>query len=161
MGGWVVSATPRPLYPREKPGTHCIGGWVGLRAGLDRCGKIRPPPEFDPRTVHPVASRYTDRAIGVHTASNGKYIDIVYFLLGISPASNSSCPTFRNPVPKRRPTTIWRRGNTQKKIYNIQITAKVWNQENGYMFRSFTVLHCSHRHCVQHVASDVEVVGYL
>ena len=32
-------------------------------------------------------------------------------------------------VPKRRPTTIWRRGNTQKKIYNIQITAKVWNQE--------------------------------
>jgi hypothetical protein len=24
------------LYPREKtPGTHCTGGWVGLRAGLD------------------------------------------------------------------------------------------------------------------------------
>ena len=23
-------------------GTHCIGGWVGLRAGLDRCGKSRP-----------------------------------------------------------------------------------------------------------------------
>ena len=33
-------------------------------------------------------------------------------------------------VPKRRPTTIWHRGNTQKIIYNIQITAKVWNQEN-------------------------------
>jgi len=32
-------------------------------------------------------------------------------------------------VPKRRPTTIWRWGNTQKNIYNIQITAKVWNQE--------------------------------
>ena len=29
------------------------------------------------------------------------------------------------------------------------------------MFRSFTVLHCSHQHCVQTVASDVEVVGYL
>ena len=39
--GWVVNATPRPLYPRERPGTHCIGGWVGLRAGLDRCGKSR------------------------------------------------------------------------------------------------------------------------
>jgi hypothetical protein len=25
---WVVSTTPRPLYPREKPGTHCTGGWV-------------------------------------------------------------------------------------------------------------------------------------
>jgi hypothetical protein len=27
------------LYPRERPGTHCIGGWVGPRAGLDWCGK--------------------------------------------------------------------------------------------------------------------------
>jgi hypothetical protein len=26
---------PFALYPRERtPGTHCIGGWVGLRAGL-------------------------------------------------------------------------------------------------------------------------------
>ena len=46
--------------PRERPGTHCIGGWVGPRAGLDGCGKSRPPPGFDPRTVQPVASRYTD-----------------------------------------------------------------------------------------------------
>ena len=33
--GWVVNATPRPLYPRERPGTHCIGGWVGLGAGVE------------------------------------------------------------------------------------------------------------------------------
>jgi len=26
--GWVVNVTPRPLYPRERPGAHCIGGWV-------------------------------------------------------------------------------------------------------------------------------------
>ena len=39
----VVNATPRPLYPREgNPVTnHCIGGWVGRRAGLDGCGKCR------------------------------------------------------------------------------------------------------------------------
>ena len=30
-----------------------------------------------------------------------------------------------------------------------------------YMFRSFTVLQCSHQHCVQPVASDVKIVGYL
>jgi len=36
--GWVVNATFRPLYPRERPVTHCIGDWVGLEAGLDRCG---------------------------------------------------------------------------------------------------------------------------
>ena len=41
--GWVVSATPRPLYPRERPGTHRTGGWVSPRAGLDGCGKSRPP----------------------------------------------------------------------------------------------------------------------
>ena len=33
--------------------------------------------------------------------------------------------------------------------------------QNRYMFRSFTVLQCSHQHCVQPAASDVEVVGYL
>ena len=33
--------------------------------------------------------------------------------------------------------------------------------QNRYMFRSFTLLHCSHQHCVQPVASDVEVVGHL
>jgi hypothetical protein len=27
---------PAALYPRERtPGTHWIGGWLGLRAGLD------------------------------------------------------------------------------------------------------------------------------
>jgi hypothetical protein len=47
---------PAALYPRERPGTHCTGGWVGPRAGLDRCGKSHPSPGFDPRTVQPVAS---------------------------------------------------------------------------------------------------------
>jgi hypothetical protein len=28
---------------------------VGSRAGLDGCGRSRPPPGFDPRTVQPVA----------------------------------------------------------------------------------------------------------
>ena len=37
--GWMVNATPRPLYPQERPGTHCTGGWVDPRADLDRCGK--------------------------------------------------------------------------------------------------------------------------
>ena len=61
--GWVVNAIPRPLYPRERPGTHCIGGWVVPRAGLDGCRKSRTPPGFDPRTFQRVASRYTYYAI--------------------------------------------------------------------------------------------------
>ena len=58
--GWVVNATLRPLYPQERPGTHCIGIWLGPRAGLDGCGKYRPSPGFDSWTVQPVVSRYTD-----------------------------------------------------------------------------------------------------
>ena len=43
------------------------------------------------------------------------------------------------------------------------IVATIYLQliQNRYMFRSFTVLQCSHQYCVQPVASDVEVVGYL
>ena len=43
------------------------------------------------------------------------------------------------------------------------IVATIYLQliQNRYMFQSFTVLQCSHQHCVQPVASDMEVVGYL
>jgi len=33
---------PAAPYPRERPGTHCTGSWVGLRTGLDWCGESRP-----------------------------------------------------------------------------------------------------------------------
>jgi hypothetical protein len=46
---------PAAFYHRERPGTHCTGGWVGPRVSLGRCGKSS---GFDPRTVHPVVSRY-------------------------------------------------------------------------------------------------------
>ena len=53
-----------------------------------------------------------------------------------------------------------------KEIYTrvgTLIVATVYLQliQNRYMFRSFTVLQCSHQHCVQPVASYVEVVEYL
>ena len=43
------------------------------------------------------------------------------------------------------------------------IVATIYLQliQNRYMFRSSTVFQCSHQHCVQPAASDVEVVGYL
>jgi len=57
--------------------------------------------------------------------------------------------------------------SSQHKLYDTRvgtlIVATIYLQliQNRYMFRSFTVLHCSHQHCVQPFASDVEVVGYL
>ena len=45
---WVINATPRPLCPRERPGTHCIGGWVG-------------PPGPDAENLAPTGIRSPDR----------------------------------------------------------------------------------------------------
>ena len=41
---WVVGQrhAPATLLPGKRPGTHCTGGWVGPRAGLDGCGKSLP-----------------------------------------------------------------------------------------------------------------------
>ena len=62
----VQRHAPSALPPGKKPGTHCTEGWVGLRTDVDWCGKTSPTLRFDPRTVQPVASRYTDRAIAAH-----------------------------------------------------------------------------------------------
>jgi hypothetical protein len=56
-------ASNSPVYPRERAGTHFIGGWTGLKAGLGVCGKFSPPQGFDPPTVQQVASRYTECAV--------------------------------------------------------------------------------------------------
>ena len=57
--GWGVSVTPRPLFTRGKtryPLYRSLGGPQG-RSGQVR--KISPPPGIVPRTVQPVAIRYT------------------------------------------------------------------------------------------------------
>ena len=55
------NATPRPLYLRESPGTHCKeAGWAP--GPLLRVRKISPPLG----TIQPVASRYTGNTIPAH-----------------------------------------------------------------------------------------------
>ena len=44
---------PAALYPRERPGTHCTGGWVGPRAGLNG-RKNLVPTGIRSRTFQPV-----------------------------------------------------------------------------------------------------------
>ena len=39
---WVISTTLWLHYPWERPGTHCTGGWVSPRAGLDRTENLGP-----------------------------------------------------------------------------------------------------------------------
>ena len=52
VGGWVVNATLRLLYRL-----------CGPQGRSGRVREISPPPRFDPRTVYPVANRYTELAI--------------------------------------------------------------------------------------------------
>jgi len=55
---WVVNAAPQATLPLgKKLSTYCIGGWV------DRCGKLASPPGFDPQTVQPIVSCYTNCSI--------------------------------------------------------------------------------------------------
>jgi len=54
-GEGPASRTGRSLS-RERHGTHCTGGWVGPRTGLDRCEKSRPHRYSIPGP----SSRYTD-----------------------------------------------------------------------------------------------------
>ena len=65
MCGESASRPGRSLSPRKAryPLYRRLGGPQG-RSGQVR--KISPPPGFDSRTDHPVASRYTDWAIPAH-----------------------------------------------------------------------------------------------
>jgi hypothetical protein len=58
--------------PPERLDTHCIGGWVALRASLDRSEKSRSNRIFEPQTLEPLTSRYTDCAIPVFTITTHK-----------------------------------------------------------------------------------------
>ena len=40
--GWVINATPWPLYLQVTLGNHCTGDWVGPRADMDGCGNSLP-----------------------------------------------------------------------------------------------------------------------
>jgi hypothetical protein len=80
----VISVTPPAAVPPGKgPGTRWVASMVGLSAGLDGFGKSHPPLGFDPRTVQPLASRYTDRAVPVHKLSEVQIIlrNLMYALV--------------------------------------------------------------------------------
>ena len=65
--GWGVSATPRPLFTPGKTRYPLYRRLGGPQGWSGQVRKISPPPGFDPRTVQPVASRYTDYATRLTT----------------------------------------------------------------------------------------------
>ena len=86
--GWVVSTTPRAALPPGKS-RYPLYRWLdGPQGRSGRVRKISPPSlGFDPRTVQPVASRYTDWTIPAHATRKLSYFSLL---------SVSFCVTFQS-----------------------------------------------------------------
>jgi len=112
---WVIPR--RPNFICRRFGTHCsifIGRWVWSTTRFEKCWGI-----------------YTGKGLA------RKWLEPNLFLCkypNICQTYSCFIPTClwrwnRQCVPKRRHIKFRRRGITQKKAYNIQNMAKVWNQE--------------------------------
>ena len=62
---------PAALPTGKRPGTQCTEGLGGHQDRSGLVQKISPPPGFDPRTIQPVESRYTDCIIPIHIFYSG------------------------------------------------------------------------------------------
>jgi len=96
--GWVVNANPQPLYPRERPGTHCVGGWVGPRAGLDRCEESRPPP---------TGIRSPDRIFRSESLYRLEYRYRFKFFIGLVSWDSKVVPTVNDSLLRYISQRVW------------------------------------------------------
>ena len=108
-----------------------------------------------------------------------KYLERIrqaFYVQQLFPEYHAFCEVMRKNIKNQTTNnnTVWRMNSANWKIKSANtkseytrvgtlIVATIYLQliQNRYMFRSFTVLQCSHQHCVKPVSSDVEVVGYL
>ena len=65
VGGQRHAPAALPLGKTRYPLYRWLGG---LQSRSEEVQKISPPPEFDPRTVQPVASCYNDCAVEMNSA---------------------------------------------------------------------------------------------
>jgi hypothetical protein len=66
MGGWLLYAAPRRLHPWDRQSVSTVqeAGWAPRTVWMVR--KTSPQLGFDPRTVQPLASHYTNYVMSVH-----------------------------------------------------------------------------------------------
>ena len=85
--GW---STPRPgrFTLGEKPGTHCIGGWVGPRTGLDGWEKSRLHRDSIPGPSSPSESLCRPKFTAFYKTKTEMFIACVH-----------QCPTLNPFVP--------------------------------------------------------------
>ena len=100
MGGQLHAPGALPLGKTQYILYRRLGGSHG-RSGQVR--KISPPPGFDPRTVQPVASHYTDWAIPIPTTeiNNGVFAPYLSYAYTAVLLSLGSSGTQHNDVVQR------------------------------------------------------------
>ena len=107
--------------------------------------------------IHDIEMLLAIGIVSLRKATKNLSMKVIYENIPLKPGVFFSMGPFENQVKATDPFS--------KKITRVGtlIVATIYLEliQNRYMFRSFTVLQCSHQHCVQPVASDVEVVGYL
>ena len=64
--GWLINATPRPIYPPVITWYPLYRSLVGPQGRSRRMRKISSPPGFDPRTFLPLASSFADYPVHAH-----------------------------------------------------------------------------------------------
>ena len=86
--GWGVSVTPRPLFTPGKTRYPLYRRLCGPQGRSGQVRKTSPPPGSDPRSLQPVASRYTDWTVPVHEhkvgfmlLSNKSVVPVVYTVI--------------------------------------------------------------------------------
>jgi hypothetical protein len=88
----MLSATPRPLYPScTQPLVPLYKRLGGPRGRSEWVRKMSPPPGFEPRTVHPVTSRYTDYAVIQYVPAGLRANDSLPFNAQVMNAWNHTC----------------------------------------------------------------------
>ena len=86
---------PFPPTPSEKrPGTHCAGGWVGPRTGLDGCGIYRPGIRSADRPARS-ESLYRLTCQGPNIYTYEWLYEVFFFFLALQPPSGV---VFYSPV---------------------------------------------------------------
>jgi len=90
-GGEESASRPSRSLPPEKTQYPLYRRLGGTQGQSGQAWKISPPPGFDPRTIQPIASHYTDYTYTVqikHTSGNGKYptyiLTAIYVVMEIS-----------------------------------------------------------------------------
>ena len=98
-GGWSKRRPGRFTPGKVPPLYRSLGGPQGWSE------KSHPPPGFDPRTVQPVASRYTDWAIAVHLTCTVQTKKLPVSWLYLTLVHSNTMETEETPVV-RHPTIL-------------------------------------------------------